>query len=67
MQDAKKRQDQPEIANLDRKFKIFTKKTKAEKEGVDLNIGGDPKEDLQESQERLSRGALYRRRYYGRY
>ena len=67
MQDAKKRKDQKALKNLDRKFKLFTKKTKAEKLGIDMNLGGDPREDLQESQERLSRGALYQRRYYGRY
>ena len=67
MQDAKKRKDQKALKNLDRKFKLFTKKTKAEKLGIDMNPGGDPPEDMKESQERLSRGALYRRRYYGRY
>ena len=64
---AKKANDSRKIKNLDRKIKLFTKKTKAEKLGIDMNLGGDPREDLQESQERLSRGALYRRRYYGRY
>ena len=66
-QDAKSRGDKEEVVNLDRNFKIFTKKTKAEKLGIDMNRGGDPPEDMKESQERLSRGALYRRRYYGRY
>lgn len=52
-----------EKADLDRKFRLFKKKTGLEKSGYDDNTE-EPPEDLKES---LSRGALYRRRYYGRY
>ena len=64
IEDAKSKSDQKALKDLDRKLKLFARKTEAEKLGIDMNLGGDPKEDLQES---LSRGALYRRRYYGRY
>ena len=58
---AEKRQDQRALKNYNKNLEAYNKL------GKELGIKEDPPEDMKELQERLSRGALYRRRYYGRY
>tara|TARA_B100001093_G_scaffold519938_1_gene611577 strand:+ start:9801 stop:11192 length:1392 start_codon:yes stop_codon:yes gene_type:complete len=63
-EELKKKGDEREIQNLDRGFKLFKKRSKASKEFEAASEKVDEIKDLQES---LSRGALYRKHYYGRY